>query len=138
MSCTPIRSRSAKLLLMFEELYERAIGEWPKEIRLKVIPSGRNYSVEGLTSLEDGIASEYMGHPQEVLYRTLHWTISKAIHQALATRVSIKLASLPPLRERFASDLKVTLQSSTWEDSDRKVAKDYLARSRTRVPMATG
>ncbi len=71
---------------MFEELYERAVGEWPKEIRLEVIPSGRTYSVEG--SLEDGIASEYMRPPQEALYRTLHWTISKAIHEALATRVT--------------------------------------------------
>jgi hypothetical protein len=132
----PILRRSANLPLMFEELYARAIGEWPKEIRLKVIPSGRTYTVEGLTSLEDGIASEYMGHPQEVLYRTLHWTISKAIHEALATRVSIKLANLPSLREKFAADLKITLQSSTWEDADRKVAKDYLARSRTRVPIA--
>jgi hypothetical protein len=129
--------RSAKFLLMFEELYARAIGEWPKEIRLKVTPTGRTYTVEGLTSLEDGIASEYMGHPQEVLYRTLHWTISKAIHEALATRVSIKLAKLPPLQERFAADLKITLKSSTWEDADRKVAKDYLARSRPRVPLAT-
>jgi hypothetical protein len=89
-----------------------------------------------LTSLEDGIASEYVGHPQEVLYRTLHWTISKAIHEALATRVSVKLADLPSLREKFATDLKITLQSSTWEDADRKVAKDYLARSRIRVPIA--
>jgi hypothetical protein len=133
----PISRGFAKLLDMFEQLYTRAIDEWPKEIRLKVIPSGRTYSVEGLTSLEDGIASEYMGHPQEVLYRTLHWTISKAIHEALATRVSVKLANLPPLQERFAADLKITLQSSTWEDADRKVAKDYLARSRIRVPIAT-
>ena len=132
----PILRRSANLPLMFEELYARAIGEWPKEIRLKVIPSGRTYTVGGLTSLEDGIASEYMGHPQEVLCRTLHWTISKAIHEALATRVSIKLANLHSLREKFAADLKVTLQSSTWEDADRRVAKDYLARSRTRVPIA--
>jgi hypothetical protein len=121
---------------MFEELYARAIGEWPKEIRLKVIPTGRTYTVHGLESLEDGIASAYMGHPQEVLYRTLHWTISKAIHEALATRVSVKLANLPPLRERFAADLKITLKSSTWEDADRKLAKDYLASSRPRVTSA--
>jgi len=65
--------------LMFKELFARAINDWPKEIRLKVVPTGRTYTVPGLTSLEDGIASEYIGRPEEVLYRTLHQTISTRI-----------------------------------------------------------
>jgi hypothetical protein len=116
---------------MFEELYAKVISEWPKQVKLKVVPAGKSYVVEGLTSLEDGISHDYIGHPEEVLYRTLHWTVSKAIHKSFATRLVVLASELPPLKDKFEADLRVTLKSPSWEDADRKVVRDYLVRSRT-------
>ena len=120
---------------MFEELFTRAISDWPKQVKLKVIPAGKSYFVEGLTSIEDGVSHGYIGHSEEILFRTLHWTVSKAVHAAFATRHVVVLSEIPPLKEKFEADLRIILKSPSWEDADRKVVREYLARSRPRVPV---
>lgn len=111
----------------FEELYQTAISEWPEVLRLPVRNAGDRLLVEGLTELHEALSSQWVGHELEVLMRTLHSTICGAVHATFACEPMVVMAELKPLRDRFEASLRRALIMPTWDDTDRRMVRDYLA-----------
>jgi hypothetical protein len=111
----------------FDELYRTAISEWPHILRLPVRNTGDGFVVEGLSDLHEALSSQWAGHELEVLMRTLHWTICGAVHATFACEPVVVMAKLKLPREKFEASLRRTLITPTWEESDHRIVRDYLA-----------
>jgi len=110
----------------FDSLYAEALTAWPCEVRLPVRTFVTGHLVDGLVDLEHSIAAQWAGSPREVLMVTLNWTILRAVHAAFATRQSVVMAELPPLRERFEVELRQLLGTPHWGAPGRKIIREYF------------
>ena len=115
---------------MFEELYSRALREWPAELRLPIREEPGLHIVEGLTELERRISRPWVGHPEEVLMVNLHWAMAAAYHAAFKKQPSVKYEDLDVSRVRgkFEADLQSIQQGRTpsWTDDDRAIVARYF------------
>jgi hypothetical protein len=110
----------------FDELYRTAISEWPGVLRLPVRNTGDGLVVEGLNDLHEALSSQWVGHEFEVLMRTLHQTICCAIHATFACEPVVVVAQLKPSRDKFEASLRRTLIMPTWDDTDRRMVRNYF------------
>jgi hypothetical protein len=110
----------------FDELHQTAISEWPGVLRLPVRNAGDGLLVEGLTDLHEALSSQWVGHELEVLMRTLHWAICRAIHATFACESVVVMAKLRPPRERFEARLRRTLTAPNWDEADHRIVRDYF------------
>ena len=111
----------------FDELYRTAISEWPHVLRPPVRNTGDSFVVEGLGDLHEALSSQWIGHEHEVLMRTLHRAICCAVHTTCACEPVVVMAKLKPPREKFEASLRRTLVAPTWEETDHRIVRDYLA-----------
>jgi hypothetical protein len=116
---------------MFEELFARALREWPAELRLPIREEPGLHIVEGLRELESKISKPWVGHPDEVLMVNLHWAMAAAYHAAFKKQPSVRHEDLDVSRvqEKFEADLKRIREGKipTWTEDDRAIIARYFA-----------
>ncbi len=110
----------------FDKLYAEALSAWPAEVRLPVRSFVTGHLVDGLTDLHQSIAARWAGSPLEVLLVTLNWIILRAVHAEFATRESVVMAQLPPVREKFEAELRLLLKSPYRKAADRQMIREYF------------
>jgi len=118
----------------FDNLYARALGEWPKEIRFGRLRhhnlSTQTYSTRELFLLCEKIIAPHLNSPDEILMANLHDAIYIVLHDVAGHCTSIKLEQLrkESVRSKFEERLspdRITKELS-WTDDDRKLVKKYF------------
>ncbi|WP_153138729.1 hypothetical protein [Paraburkholderia agricolaris] len=98
--------------LTFGDLFARALLEWPVEIDLgrlvRSAPASTSYTVRGLAEISDAIEARHIGTADEIIMRNLHYAIYRAVRDAAAYIVRIKMSDLrsDPIRYKFEEAIK--------------------------------
>jgi len=119
--------------LLFKNLFERALKDWPKEIvfgKLVCYETPR-FIIEGLGELSDEIEHAYINCQHEVIMRDLHCSIYISLHDLAKFIWRIKLEDLRPetVQREFEARMKSSLEDPqrwNWKDADVQLIKDYF------------
>lgn len=109
-----------KTELLFENLYEKALKDWPE-----------NYTGD-IYDLVEKIEHKYLNHPEEVTIGNLHWSIYAALHKLTEISLKEKMQVLRPeiAQKIFEDNLKYGLADPkrlNWSQRSVKMVKDYFA-----------
>ena len=119
--------------LLFRNLFERALKDWPKEIVFgKLIRyETSQFTIEGLGELSRKINYSYIDHPEEVIMRDLHSVVYICLHNLAEFSLKMSMEDLrsEKIQKEFETRMKESLEdpeSLDWEEDDIQLVKDYF------------
>ena len=119
--------------LLFENLFARALKDWPEEITFgKLIRyESPRFIIEGLGDLSDEIEHRYINHPEEIIMRNMHHCIYGELHDLAKKSLKEKMQDLNSeiVKKDFEDSLKYGLanpENLNWSPRSIKMAKEYF------------
>ena len=127
-----------KTQLLFKNLFDEALKEWPEEISFGDLtryntPDGETgYSIEGFLGFPDEIEHRYLNHQDEVIMLGIHYRIYNILGYSAKDFLKVRLQDLRPetVQKEFEDHIKSGLENPKklkWNSEDVQLVKDYFA-----------